>query len=482
MISAHAKIATNTTWFTLALVLQKIISFVYFTYLARSLGATDLGSYVFALSFIAIFSIIIDFGTNHFITREIAKDSTQAQHIFSNILGFKIITSFIAVIIVFMVINLLNYSPVVCRLVYIASILMVIESLVLSSFALLRGFHNLRYESIGTIAVQLFTMIGGLIILQYSNNLSLLMLVLVCSNLINLIYVLLLLRYKINLHIKVLFDWKYWQSLIRVILPFALAAGFTKIYGAFDQILLSKLASSEALGFYAVAYKLTFALQFLPLALVAALYPAMSTYYKIDKISLNKAFTRAVYYLLIITIPMTAVIFSLASEFINTLYTNVYTESIIPLQILILSLVFLFINFPLGSLLNAADKQTKNTKNIAWAMVINILLNIFFISNYQAIGAALASLLSTIFLFFINSWSVKNLLHIDFKYLILVGVKTVFAGLIMSFSIYYLKSSLHWMLAGLVGSFIYLFLQFVFQTITKRDIIQIYQSFKKREL
>ena len=43
-------IAKNTSYFTLALILQKVISFTYFILIARALGPEDLGKYYFAIS------------------------------------------------------------------------------------------------------------------------------------------------------------------------------------------------------------------------------------------------------------------------------------------------------------------------------------------------------------------------------------------------------------------------------------------------
>ena len=57
-----ANIAKNTSYLTLALVFQKIISFTYFTLLARYIGPASLGKYYLALSFTTIFAIFIDLG------------------------------------------------------------------------------------------------------------------------------------------------------------------------------------------------------------------------------------------------------------------------------------------------------------------------------------------------------------------------------------------------------------------------------------
>ncbi len=479
MSNEQTKIAANTTWFTLALILQKIISFVYFTYLARVLGAENLGQYVFALSFVTIFSIIVDFGSNHFITREVAKDHLLSQKLLSNVFGFKIFSSILSVVIIFLTVNLLGYQILTKQLIYIATFLMLVESLVISCYAIIRGWHNLKYESFGTVTVQLLITIIGIITLQFTTNLQVLLFVLLAVNILNLFYALSLLYWKLNLKIKFSFDFDYWKKIFLIILPFALSAGFTKVYGAFDQVLLSKLASNVALGYYAVAYKLTFALQFLPLALVASLYPAMSTYFTHDKDMLNKAFTRAVYYLLILTIPLSFGIIFLADKFILTLYTEEYIGSILPLQILIASLIFLFINFPLGSLLNAANKQSRNTLNIGLAMIFNILLNLFLIPQFQAVGAAIASFLSTFILFLLNLFIAKSLLKIDYKYLLKVTIKTLFASTFMIIIIFFSLQYFNWLVSAIFGSLFYLIIQIIIKSITSRDIKQVLLSFKR---
>lgn len=67
-------IAKNTSYLTLALVIQKVISFLYFVILARNLDPEFLGKYYFAISFTTIFAIFIDFGLVNYLTRETAKD------------------------------------------------------------------------------------------------------------------------------------------------------------------------------------------------------------------------------------------------------------------------------------------------------------------------------------------------------------------------------------------------------------------------
>ena len=71
----------NTTYYTVALVFQKVLAFVYFTFLARGLAVDELGKYAFAFAFTTIFSVLIDVGLSSVLTREIAKDKSKTSEL-----------------------------------------------------------------------------------------------------------------------------------------------------------------------------------------------------------------------------------------------------------------------------------------------------------------------------------------------------------------------------------------------------------------
>ena len=71
-----SNLAKNTSFFTLALILQKIIAFVYFTLMARNLPPEDLGKFYLAISLTTMFSIFIDIGLSNVLVREVAKNSS----------------------------------------------------------------------------------------------------------------------------------------------------------------------------------------------------------------------------------------------------------------------------------------------------------------------------------------------------------------------------------------------------------------------
>ena len=475
----QTNIAKNTSWFTTALIIQKIIAFVYFTYLARALGAESIGQYVFTLSYITIFTVLIDFGTNHYITREIAKKHSNAQKIVSNIFGFKIFSSFIAVAIALVAAFLFGYSDQLINLLYIAVIVMVIESFVLSIYSIVRGFHNLKYESVATIIVHLVIMILGIVTVHFTKDISWLLLILVLAHGLNLIFGIFLLKRKFLFELKPAFDLIFWKKIFFIILPFALAAAFAKIWGAVDQVILAKLVDPHELGYYGVAYKLTFALQFLPLALMASLYPAMSRYFIENRQKLTELFSRAVNYLVLVTLPLIGGIFIFGKDLLISLYTEQFEPALLPLQILFVSLPLLFINFPLGALLNAANQQKRQSINIGISMIASIILNIFLIPKYNISGAALASLLSN-FVYFILGWSsISKVIKYDYRRNLIIVAKIFVAVVIMVLASLYLTSTLNWLIGALLAVVIYFVFIYLLRVFSQREIKQLIDSFRK---
>ena len=147
----------------------------------------------------------------------------------------------------------------------------------------------------------------------------------------------------------------------------------------------------------------------------------------------------------------------LAPEIINKVYTVEFQSAILPLQILIASLVFLFMNFVLSSLLNATDRQVVNTRNLGLVMVLSIILNIILIPKVGLIGAALASSVSTLVLFSINLiyvWPIINTKLKDLKPFFMCLI----ISMVMMLAVLYLKTIIYWPLTIIIAILIYVVL------------------------
>jgi O-antigen/teichoic acid export membrane protein len=475
-----ANIAKNTSYLTLALILQKVISFSYFTFLARNLGPESLGKYYFAISFVTIFAVFIDFGMINVLTREVAKKQEDAKRILGSILSLKILLSFVVLLVIFIVINLMDYPILTTRLVYLASLCVILDSFTNTFYGVIRGFHNLKFESIASIIFQLIVFIFGLAALYSGFSLLWVMGALLLASIFNFLFSFFTLLRKINIVIKPIFNYRIMKSVFILAAPFGLFAIFQRVYMYLDTVLLSFFAGDKFVGLYQVAFKIIFALQFLPMAFVASLYPAMSSYWVNNKEQLSITFERALIYLTIISLPISVGVITLADKIIF-LFKSDYLEAVLPIQIIMASLLFMFLNFPIGSLLNACDKQKVNTFNMGATVVLSIVLNLILIPKFQAVGASITVLVTNLFMFVLNIYWAPKILDFKFGKFLMIFFKVLVAALIMGLAAVYLKAFLNIFFVIVICGLIYFVLLFVFKGFSKEDIQSIYRSFIKKD-
>lgn len=478
----------NTTYYTLALVFQKILAFVYFTFLARGLGAEDLGKYTFAFGFTTIFSVLVDVGLSSVLTREIAKDKEQGHKLLSNILGLKMVLMIFIYALIVILVNLLNYPELTKNLVYLTGIIMLLDNFALTFWGTLRGYQNLKYESLGIILFQTIVVLVGGTFLYLKLGVVALVLAMMLASAFNFVLSYLQMRRRLHLQPQITWDKNLIKMLLKISLPFALTGIFARLNTQIDTVFLSKMGCLTQelcdvnVGIYSVASKITLAIHFIPLAFTAALFPAMSHYFAADKEKLKQTFEKAMRYLMVISIPVAVGIIVLAPDFIPGIFGVEYLNSILPLQILMTSLTFIFLTFPIGSFLNATSRQLRNSIHVGVAMAINIILNILLIPKFTYTGAAWSSLASTLVILGLGLYVVPQVIKYNKKYLITSFIKSLVAAGIMGIILSLLIFKVHFVILIGLGGIIYFVTLLAVKGFSKHDLNEMLVSLKLKKL
>ncbi len=392
-------VTRNTLSLLIASVAQKAIAFVYFALVARWAGVEDTGKYFFAISWTLMFSIATDIGLTSVLIRETARRQEETPKLLGAIISAKLPLMAIAALLVNGGVLLLGYPNETRLMVALCSIVLLLDAVSLSFYGVLRGHQMLKYEGFGLMIGQTLTLIVGVFVLKSGFPLWTLMLALIAGSFYNAGASVWMVRRKLNVVPKFSFDKPFILSLVKTAIPFALAGAFVKLYTNADVVLLNKLAGDEAAGLYSVPYKLTFAFQFIPMAFTAALYPAMSRAYTTDRARLAELLRKSMRYLALIVAPLVVGVMVLAKEAVVFVYGPDYLGSVMPLVVMIPTLIFIFLDFPIGSLLNGTDRQMTQTKLMGMAVLISVALNVILIPTYGVMGVAIASLVSHAALF-----------------------------------------------------------------------------------
>lgn len=436
---SQERILKNAGYLTAAFVLQKILSFLYFVYISRIIGPVDLGFYDPAKSLIPIFLILIDFSLSVVMVREIARKPEKTEELLSSVLGIKIIFALAILLGMGLFTNLSGYSALVKTVLYLDGMIVALDTFTLTFFAVFRGIQNMKYEALGMIITQMLTVIFGVTGLYLGFDMKILFFSVLAGSLFNFLFSYTMLRKKLHIRIKLAWNKTIIKTFLITALPFALNAMLVKVYTYTDRYMLLAIVGQGAVGWYVVAHKFTYALEFIPSSFSASIFPAMSAFYVSSKEQLAKTFEKAMHYLLIISLPISLGIFVMADKIVISLSGPAYSHSIAPLRILIVGLIVIFLNFPVGALLNACNRQKTNTVNMAIAVSINVILNIILIRQYSLIGAAISALVTGFLLFFLGLRVAGTIITINRKFLINSFIKTLGAASVMAIVLYFFK-------------------------------------------
>lgn len=480
MTDKITNIAKNTSYFTVALIIQKIISFSYFTIYARELGPENLGKFYFAISFATLFAVFMDIGLANVLIREVAKTPERASALLRNILAIKIPLAIFSWIVVMLCAYLLGYNELVKTLILISSFCVILDSFTTVFFSSIRGFHNLKYESISSVGFSVIVLVASLIVLRLKLGLPWLMATLLVASLLNFLYAGLMNVWKFKVNIIPQWDRALVKKLFTITLPFGLYIIFQKAYTFMDTVLLKQLADDRAVGLYQVPFKIVMALQFLPAAFIASVYPAMSKYWKDNREQLVVTFERSINYLMIIALPISVGAIVLADKVILLFKSEYsYDEAVLPMQLIMVALFFMFLATPVGALLNACDRQKANTVNMLLTASFSIALNIILIPKYGVVGASITLALSSVLLLLLGWRYVKKIIAYRPAKILSVLGKVLVATLVMVIVVLLFKSLLNIFVLVVLAGLIYFFILFLLKGFQKEDLTSIVQSFKR---
>jgi O-antigen/teichoic acid export membrane protein len=421
-----------------AFVGQKLLALAYFMIVAHLAGVAGTGKYLIAVSFASIFAVMMDLGLGNVLVREVAKENDDAQVFLTNTLGVKLALSGFFLIIVQLAAWGMGYSLEVRLMIAVASVAMVLEAVQVTMYSVIRGFQNLRPEAIGVILGQLLVLaVGTALFFAWRSPLALVT-ALALNTAWNVLWGGFTLKYRYGLKLWPRLQRATVRRLALLAAPFALAAVFSRVYSYVDQVMLSRYVTPAESGLYGVAYKLTFAFSFLPSSFAAALYPAMSEYWHKDRAHLSEVYANALKYLLVVATPITVGLAVLAVPVMPFIFGHEFAPASAPLRVLVFSLLFSFLYWPIGSLLNACDRQTHNTTVMGLAMATSIGINLWLLPHHGVMGAATANLVSNVVLFGTAAVFAARVVRLPLAKVLRGATATLLAGSFMGFSAYLL--------------------------------------------
>jgi len=463
-------VAKNTIIYTGGLIAQKVLAFIFTLLIARLLGVEGNGRVFAAVTFGMMFAVVADLGVTNIFIREGAQNPSDRQNLFAKSFTLRVVNGIVMVGLTSLVAWLLNYDLDYRKLILLASISSFFEAIHVLFFAALRTVQQLKYEAMILFSGQAVQIILGTILLYEMRSPVAVIYAILATNIFNVLVSYLVIRRKLDLRLKFSYDIGALWRFGKLALPFTLAGIFVKIYSYVGGVMLSRLADDHATGLFGNAYKFTYAFQFLPLAFVAGLYPAFASMYGKDNDKIVTLFERAQWYMATIAFPLVAGIWAVADPLITTLYGAKFAPAIPTLTLLVPVLAFIFLEFPIASLLNATHRQNTKTFLSGMVMVVNLGLNFWLIPTMRERGAAIADLVSFGFMFIAGLTAVLLAFPINVSKLAKTYLRPLVASAVMYAVAASLKGHISILIVVLVAVIVYPAALWIVGGVRKNDI------------
>ncbi len=189
-----------------------------------------------------------------------------------------------------------------------------------------------------------------------------------------------------------------YNELLAVSFPMLFSSAFLFLSNWTDVFMLGKMVTKADLGVYNAAYKLSLVALVVINAVNTVLAPKISRLYGENKIKIiGQEVQHATKLITLITLPLVILLIVFRVPILS-LYSEAFIRGEYVLVVVSLGLLFNAFSGSVGQILNMTKHQKVLRKFTLYSLLINVTLNYFLIIRYGILGAAIASVISNVFL------------------------------------------------------------------------------------
>lgn len=395
--SSAVTIIRNTTSLLFSQLIRTAVTIVLFALVARYLGVEQLGVYALAMTGAEIASVFLDFGLNYLTTREVARQSLQFRAYLGGAIVFKSLLAGIIVIGLTITLPLVYQSPEIRQAVYLGVISAIFRSFRDLFTSFINGLERMSITALLLSFQAIVWLIAGVYTLRFSQDvLSLLYARLAVDGgfAITSLVVLLRIRQFPLSRPKVGFLYQ----LIKLSLPFGLFVTGAALYSRIDTVVLSVVQGETSVGVYEAGRRLIMVVEMIPALFSLALYPTLSRILSEQRLNARRLIHQSVRYMIMLGLPIAIGTVLTAPKLLSLVYDANFGASVMVLQIMGLAIPVRYCAHILGTILLASDNSGARARGAWLATIISVGLNLLLIPRFGPVGAAAASIVTSVIL------------------------------------------------------------------------------------
>lgn len=460
-------ILRNFSFLTAAHIAEKLITFILVVILARYLGVEEYGIYALALSFVGLFGHIFDGGLNLLLMREMSRENIDRPQLLGHVFIGKMFLGFVVLIAIILLAIAFDYPKTILLSIVIYSVSMLFLSFSNTFRSVFIALGRTEFEGFLLVLNRLL-LLGGVTI---SVILSIKIPEIMIAHIVAVVIVIILGTYLCK---KFFFaplwniDYQSIKKLFKEATPFAIGAVMGEIFFNIDNVMLSKMAGMESVGYYNAAYKLSFAGMLFANTLTLVAYPYFSRKWPTDKDNIFKMFDSIFKVLIIVSIAFSLSASILSENIIALVFGEQYRESVMLFNILVWSVPPLYAMHLTGRALEAIGEQRFTANTMLISVAVNIFLNFILILKYGAVGASIATVFTSFLIVAIHMVCLKRKMGFSKITMPIAKVGICLFGLV---AVILLLKNFNWYIAAVAGYGVYSGMLIFLKALVKEDIM-----------
>ena len=383
--------------------MSSLFGTVLFIYLARTLGPDGFGyvSYAFTITF--FLANFVDMGLSTYGIREIAKNRARMSDYASEIVSFRFLTASLLFFLL-TVVTILSSHLAILKAVIIASALMLF-TFALATEWVFQGAEKMRMVFVSFAVTSSLQLALTFFFVKRPGDLIKAPIIYFISTLP------ILFAYLKILNFKALFkadDMKKMFSYLSSSLVIWSISIFAQVYNGLDIFILGLFRPIQEVGYFTIARRVVGAFILFMVFLTNALLPKLA-YASCNDPVLFRATTRHFLRLAVmITVFLLLPAMFLCEKLLLLAVGGEYLPAVLPLNIMIVGLIFVLLNLPYSTGLIACGMEKDVMIQTAASAGLSLLINFIIIPRYGIIGASVSFTIVEIFAFAWIFWIYKK--------------------------------------------------------------------------
>jgi O-antigen/teichoic acid export membrane protein len=443
-------------------------------------GADGYGFYFSLFSFSLLLNILLDLGITNFNNRNIARDPEKLQRYFSQIVGLKLLLALFYAAICLLSGWMLGYDKAQLSMLWVLILNQFLASFILYLRSNISGLHYFRTDSmISVLDRTLVIIICGILLwgnvtdqvfriewLVYSQTAAYVITALVTFGIV---------WYRAG-NFRLQMNLQGFKKILRQSFPFALLILLMTFYNRIDSVMLERILENgkQQAGIYAQSFRILDAAGMFAFLFAGLLLPIFS---RMIKQGQDVGEMVRLSFTLIIVPAATLAVLGLfyGFEIMDWMYNEHIGTSSRIFPLLMFGFMAISTTYIFGTLLTANGNLRELNILASTALIVNIVLNLILIPEYQALGAAISSLVTQVYMAVLQVIvsAVKLSLRLDYGFIIRLAVFVLGLFLLGYLSSRFMGSWYHGALLMILSS---LMLMFITKLLRFRDLYRIILS------